>query len=157
MLQNKTFPAGMYSVSFNNKNTKTMCKACSKLTMKTPEERKWRRSGVFTVDFEQISHIFLVFLLLTLNIILLPGLGYAYYKSVSVSNLDIYLFIYLYKLIYFIVISLSYKKVLSYYIMNFTRFLYSTIWKWYNFILIPSKIVLFKITRNPQRKFFGRA
>ena len=28
---------------------------------------KWRRSGVFIVNFEHISHVFLVFLLLTLN------------------------------------------------------------------------------------------
>ena len=63
-----------------------MCKACSKLTMKTPEESHWRRSGIFIVDFEQISHIFLVFLLLTLNMLLLTGFRYAYYKSLSVSN-----------------------------------------------------------------------
>ena len=30
-------------------------------------ERHWRRSGVFIVNFEHISHLFLVFLLLTLN------------------------------------------------------------------------------------------
>ena len=29
--------------------------------------RNWRRSGVFTVNFEDISHLVLVFLLLTLN------------------------------------------------------------------------------------------
>ena len=29
--------------------------------------RHWRRSSVFIVNFEYISHIFLVFLLLTLN------------------------------------------------------------------------------------------
>ena len=63
-----------------------MCKACSKLTMKTPEESHWRRSGIFIADFELISHIFLVFLLLTLNMLLLTGFRYAYYKSLSVSN-----------------------------------------------------------------------
>ena len=31
---------------------------------KTPERRQWRRSGVFIVNFEQISHFFQVFLLL---------------------------------------------------------------------------------------------
>ena len=31
------------------------------------KERQWRRSVVFIIDFEQISHIVLVFLLLTLN------------------------------------------------------------------------------------------
>ena len=27
----------------------------------TPEQRQWRRSGVFIVNFEQISQLFLVF------------------------------------------------------------------------------------------------
>ena len=40
---------------------------CSKLTINTPERRHWRRSGVFIVNFEHISHLVLVFLLLTLN------------------------------------------------------------------------------------------
>ena len=36
--------------------------------MKTPEQRHWRRAGVFIVNFEHIWHLVLVFLLLTLNI-----------------------------------------------------------------------------------------
>ena len=36
-------------------------------TIKTPERRHWRRSDVFIVNFEHISHLFLVFALLTLN------------------------------------------------------------------------------------------
>ena len=32
--------------------------ACTKLTIKTPERRQWRRSGVFIVNFEHISHLF---------------------------------------------------------------------------------------------------
>ena len=39
--------------------------------MKTPERRHWRRSGVFIVNLEHISHLVLVFLLLTLNMLLL--------------------------------------------------------------------------------------
>ena len=35
--------------------------------MKTPERRQWCRLGVFIVNFEHISHLFIVFLLLTLN------------------------------------------------------------------------------------------
>ena len=38
---------------------------CLKLTIKTPERRHWRRSGVFIVNFKQISRIVLVFPLLT--------------------------------------------------------------------------------------------
>ena len=39
----------------------------SKLTIKTPERRQWRRSGVFIVNFEHVSHLALAFLSLTLN------------------------------------------------------------------------------------------
>ena len=35
--------------------------------MKTPEQRHWHRSGVFIVNFENNSHLALVFLLLTLS------------------------------------------------------------------------------------------
>ena len=51
----------------NNRNTGTRCEIYSKLIIKTPERRRWRRSGVFIVNFEHISHIILVFLLLNLN------------------------------------------------------------------------------------------
>ena len=44
-----------------------MCEICSKLTIKTPELSQRRRSGVFIVNFEQISHIALVLQLLTLE------------------------------------------------------------------------------------------
>ena len=37
--------------------------------------RQWRRSGVFIVNFEHISHLVLVFLLLTLNIQLPAGIA----------------------------------------------------------------------------------
>ena len=33
---------------------------CSKLTIKIPERRQWRHSGVFIVNFKRISHIILV-------------------------------------------------------------------------------------------------
>ena len=51
----------------NNRNTRLKCEICSKLTIKTPERRQWRSSGVFIVNFEHISHLVLVFLLLTLS------------------------------------------------------------------------------------------
>ena len=48
------FPASIYLFKANNSNTgKTWS--------------HWRRSSVFIVNFEYISNIFLVFLLLTLN------------------------------------------------------------------------------------------
>ena len=51
----------------NNRNTRARCEICSKLIIKIPERRQWRRSGIFIVNFEHISHLVLVFLLLTLN------------------------------------------------------------------------------------------
>ena len=38
-----------------------------KVNNKTPERRQCCRSDVFIVNFEDISHLFLVFLLLSLN------------------------------------------------------------------------------------------
>ena len=40
---------------------------CSKLTTKTSKRRQCRRPVVFIANFEQISYLFLLFLLLTLN------------------------------------------------------------------------------------------
>ena len=54
-------------VQVKNRNTKTRCEICSKLTIKTPERWYWRRSDVFIVNFEHISQIILVFLMLTLS------------------------------------------------------------------------------------------
>ena len=50
------FSAGIYLVKTNNGNTRTMCEICSKLTIKIPEQSHWHRSGVFIVNFKQISH-----------------------------------------------------------------------------------------------------
>ena len=50
-----------------------MCETCPKLAIKIPERRHWIRSGVFIANFEQISHIVLVFPLLTLNKLILTG------------------------------------------------------------------------------------
>ena len=49
------------------KHQSNVYKIFSKLTIKTPELRHWRHAGVFIISFEQISHIALMFLLLTLN------------------------------------------------------------------------------------------
>ena len=61
LIQN--FLADFYLFKVNKKDTRKTCKICSKLTMKTPERRHLHRSGVFIVNFEHISHLFLVFLL----------------------------------------------------------------------------------------------
>ena len=54
------YPTNIYLFKVNNGNTRKKCEICSKLTIKTPEQR---RSGVFIVNFEHISQLFLVFLL----------------------------------------------------------------------------------------------
>ena len=60
----------MYLFKVNNitlEKDATYIQLTIKLTIKTPERCQWRRSGIFIVNFEPISHIFLVFLLLTLK------------------------------------------------------------------------------------------
>ena len=61
------FPAGVYLLKVNNRNTSTRCGIYSKLAIKIPERRQGRRSGTFIVNFEHILHLVLVFLLLTLD------------------------------------------------------------------------------------------
>ena len=59
------FPAGNYMFKVNNRNTRTRCEICSKLTIKKNDA--WRHSGIFIVNFEHISHLVLVLPLLTLS------------------------------------------------------------------------------------------
>ena len=49
----------------NNRNTRTRCKIYSKLTIRT--------HGIYIVNFEHISHLAIVFLLLTLSRLMLAG------------------------------------------------------------------------------------
>ena len=67
------YPAGTYMFKVNNRNTKTRCKICLKLTIKTPEWRQWRRSGVYIVNFKHISRLVLLFLSLTLSSLISAG------------------------------------------------------------------------------------
>ena len=55
------FPVGIYPFKVNFRNTTTRCEIC------------WHHSRVFMVNFEHISYLILVFLLLTLNMQLLTG------------------------------------------------------------------------------------
>ena len=63
----KLQPAGIYMLKVNNKNIRTRCEICSELTIKKPERCQWSCSGVFILNFEQFSHLVLVFLELTLS------------------------------------------------------------------------------------------
>ena len=44
-------------------NTRKRWEMCLKLQQKIPRRRRWRPSGVFIVNFEHMSNLFLVFLL----------------------------------------------------------------------------------------------
>ena len=57
------------------------CEIFSKLTIKTPERR---RSGIFIVNFETISYLFLVFLLLTSDKQMLAGLLSEFLKKLYI-------------------------------------------------------------------------
>ena len=59
--------AGIYLINVNNTNTRTRSKICSKLIIKTPDWCHYRRSGVSIANFKNISHLVLMFLLLTLS------------------------------------------------------------------------------------------
>ena len=69
----KSLLAGIYLLKVNNRNTRTRCETCSKLTIETPEGHHKCYFGVFIVNFEHISHFVIVFLLLTLNMQLPAG------------------------------------------------------------------------------------
>ena len=45
------FPANIYLFKVTSKR----CEIRSKLTIKTPEQRHWRRSGSFIVNFEKVN------------------------------------------------------------------------------------------------------
>ena len=63
-------PANIYLFKVNNRK---MCEISSKLKRKIPERPYWCHSGVFIVNCEHISQLFLVFLLLPLNRLMLVG------------------------------------------------------------------------------------
>ena len=67
------YPANIYLIKVNNRNTNERCEIVSKLTIKTPKRRHWRHCGVFMVNFQPMSHLFLVLLLLTLRRWLFAG------------------------------------------------------------------------------------
>ena len=56
----KMCPLG-YLFKVNNRNSIKRCEICSKLTIKTPKRRHWRRFGVFILNVEHHSHPFQCF------------------------------------------------------------------------------------------------
>ena len=63
----KFIPANIYLFKVSSTNIRKRCEICSKLTIKTSEWRWWRGSDVFKDNFEYTSHLFLVFLFMSLN------------------------------------------------------------------------------------------
>ena len=61
-------PSRYFMFKVNKINTRARYEIYSKLTIKTPERCHWCRSGVFSVNFEHISHLVLMSLFLNLNI-----------------------------------------------------------------------------------------
>ena len=57
---------GIYLFKSLMEDTTSIWEICSKLTIKTPK-RHWHRSAVFIINFAWISHIVMVFPLLTFN------------------------------------------------------------------------------------------
>ena len=51
------YPAFIYLPNVSNRNIRTRCKICSKLTIGTSEQRQCGRSGVFIVNFEHLLHL----------------------------------------------------------------------------------------------------
>ena len=71
-----TNQAGICLFKIKDVNNRTMGETCSKLKIRPPELRQWRRSGVFMNRFEQVSHILMVFLLLNLTKKMLAGINW---------------------------------------------------------------------------------
>ena len=53
-----TKPSRHLPVPVKNRNIRTRCEICSKLTIKTLERSQWRHSGVFIVNTLNIFHTF---------------------------------------------------------------------------------------------------
>ena len=51
-------PINIYLFKFNNRNTRRRCDICSKLTIKTPERRPWRRFGVLLLILNKFHTFF---------------------------------------------------------------------------------------------------
>ena len=64
-------PGKHFHAQYQQKKHQERYEICSKLTTKTSQQR---RSGVFFVNFDHISLLFLVFLLLTLDMDLFTGM-----------------------------------------------------------------------------------
>ena len=67
LVETEFIPTGDCMFKVNKRNSRTRCETCSKLIIKTLERLWCLYCGVFVVNFEHISHLILVLLLLTLS------------------------------------------------------------------------------------------
>ena len=67
VLYTDPFLIDIYLSKVNDRNNRAWCKISTKLTIKSSERRHWCCFGVFTVNFEYISHLALAFLFLNLH------------------------------------------------------------------------------------------
>ena len=81
-------PTGIYLFTVNNRNARTMCETCSKLTIKTPEQCQWRRSGVFIASLKRFHTLFWCFYcwLWTSKCFLGDGLKIQIYTQLNIFN-----------------------------------------------------------------------
>ena len=90
MFPNQLYIANNYLFKDNNRNTRTSCEICSKVTKKTPERRQWRRSGVFIVNLNIFHTLFqcFYFWLRTSNCLLGSNVSKSsYFKMFLIFNL----------------------------------------------------------------------
>ena len=67
----------------NNRNTRTRCEICSKLSIKTPERSHWRRSGVSIVNFEQLNAGWLTSTLFKLSLFLIADFVHSNFEHIN--------------------------------------------------------------------------
>ena len=51
-----SIPAGNYMFKVNNRNNRTRCEICSKLTMKIPERRQWLKPKILLSYFLEMKN-----------------------------------------------------------------------------------------------------
>ena len=56
-IRSNSNPAGIYLLKVNNRNTRTRCEICSKLTIKTPERRRRRFTPCSSVSIVNFEHV----------------------------------------------------------------------------------------------------
>ena len=86
---NDCFPANIYLLKVNNRNTRKRCEICSKLTIKTllKSVSLTRLSNVFIDEFEQVNH-FWVLNITKLITIQQSHCVYNLYKSSDVATAE---------------------------------------------------------------------